>query len=75
MFNLHRLGLESYAEILKFLKGFNPSISLTEHSIALLKYRSLKWRTVARIKQSDEFVKYILKKFKDFDLKSFYRQY
>ena len=73
MFKLHRCGLESYQDIVNYIKAFNPEKNVSLNSIALLKRRSLKWRSVPRLKQTEEFIKYIKIKFKDFDEDSFFR--
>jgi hypothetical protein len=39
----------------------------------MLKFRSIKWKTVPKNKQSTEFIKYVLQKFKDFDEILFFR--
>jgi hypothetical protein len=75
MFNLHRVGLEKNKNIINLLKEYNPSIKLTEESISNLKRRSIKLKSVPRIKQTEDFVTFIAKKFKEFDKESFYRVY
>ena len=73
LFNLNRVVLKKNKDIIEFLKGYNPEIKLTENSIAVLKYRNIKWRSVPRIQQTEAFVKYVLTSFKDFDVDSFFR--
>jgi hypothetical protein len=75
LFNLHRVGLEKNKDIVEFIKQFNPSTKVNENSIALLKNRSIKWRSVPRTKHSEDFVKYLLHRFKEFDESSFFRRF
>lgn len=74
LFKLHRVGLEKYSDIIDYLKAFNPSINISKNRIAYLKSKSVNWRSVPRISKSDEFIKYIKLKFKDFDENSFFRE-
>ena len=73
MFNLHRVGLESYKAIVSYIKNYNSSIKITEDSIASLKNRSIKWKSVPKTKETEAFVKYLLNKFKIFDEGCFFR--
>ena len=59
MFNLHRKGLDKNKDIVAYLKTFNPKIKISENSIASLKKRAIKPKSVPKTKQSEEFVKYI----------------
>jgi hypothetical protein len=74
MFKLHRNGLESYKAIVEYIKEFNPARKISPQSIALLKNRSIKWKSVPKDTSSEEFVKYIKIKFIDFDEESFFRE-
>ena len=73
MFNLHRVGLEKYRDIILYLKEFQPHLKLTENSIASLKKRSIQVKSVPKNKACEVFVNYIRKKFKTFDEESFFR--
>jgi len=74
MFKLHRVGLGKNKEIISFLKAFNPKINLTENSIAALKKRPIKLKSIPKSKESVKFVEYLRLKFKDFDQDAFFRQ-
>jgi hypothetical protein len=73
MFNLHRVGLGKNKDIVSYLKSFNPKIKLSENSIAALKKRPIKLKSIPKSKESINFVEYLRQKFKDFDHDSFFR--
>jgi hypothetical protein len=75
MFNLHRVGLEEYKDIVAYLKAYNPKIKLNEKGIAVLKSRPISIKTVPRVKQTEDFVNFLLLKFKNFDTEAFFRKY
>lgn len=74
LFNLHRVGLETYALIEEYIKTFNPGININPMKIARLKHSSLMLRTVPKTRESESFVKYLRIKFKDFDEELFYKK-
>jgi hypothetical protein len=51
MFNLHRVDLRDYQTIFYFIKGFDPKSKWTVNSLALLKGRDVKLKSVPRLKQ------------------------
>ena len=75
MFKLHRVGLENYKDIVAFIKGFKPNLKIDVNSIAVLKNRSLKRKSVPRTIHCEAFLQYLLLKFKDFEVDSFFRGY
>ena len=75
MFNLHRVGLESNQKIVDFIHRFNPEIKITVNSISLLKNRSIKWKCVPRLKETEEFGGYIKQNIDSFNPELFFRSY
>ena len=75
MFKLHRVGLENYKDIVAFIKGFKPNLKIDVNAIAVLKNRSLKRKSVPRTIHCEAFIQYLLVKFKDFEVDSFFRGY
>jgi len=74
MYNLHRKELVSYPLVLEFLQGYNSKLKYSESRLAIIKHRLNNTRRVPlqKTKESEEFVKYIHTKFKDFDEEAFY---
>ena len=73
MFNLDRSELPLYKDIVNFLKSFNPSMKVTENSIASLKKRNIKLKSIPKSQHSEEFIIYVQQKFKNFDVELFFR--
>jgi hypothetical protein len=73
MFNLHRQNLTNYQSIVDFVLKYNPDSRLTPNHIAVLKNRSIKIKSVPRLKQTESFVRYLKDAFCDFDEDSFFR--
>jgi hypothetical protein len=72
-FNLNRTELDSYRKIIDFVQAYKPRIKYTVASISALKNRPIKWKAVPRTPQNEAFIRYVLTKFKDFDVNAFYR--
>ena len=75
MFNLHRVGLESNQKIVDFIHRFNPEIKITVNSISLLKNRSIKWKCVPRLTETEEFAEYVLLNIDTFSKDFFFRSF
>jgi hypothetical protein len=58
------------------LQGYNSKLKYSENRLARIKSRQkenkMKWTPLRKTKESEEFVKYIHTKFKDFDEEAFY---
>lgn len=65
----------NYDSIIRFIHGYAPArhIKLTKSSISNLRNRNTIPRAVPRIKENEDFVKYV-KKFIDFDSDLFFRE-
>lgn len=74
-FNLNRTELDSYRKIIDFIQAYEPRMKYTVASISALKNRPIKWKSVPRTVQNEAFIKYVLTKFKDFDINAFYRRH
>jgi hypothetical protein len=60
-----------YAEIISYLKEFDPTIKLTKSGISHLKNRKMIFRSVPRNAESLKFVDFIKLKYPEFDVDSF----
>lgn len=72
LFNLNRDQLVSYRLIQDFIELYNPKLKISENSLALYKHRKVSLVKVEKSVVTEEFVKYVLQTFKDFDVESFY---
>jgi hypothetical protein len=76
LFNLSPDSFYGYGNIIEFIKEFDPSIKITPNMLAHLKQRrdEIKLIPVQKTSQSEAFVKYVKRKFKNFDAETFYRK-
>lgn len=59
-------------EVVKFVKGYKPSVSLGVERVSLYKTRDVELGKITRTKESDDFVSYVKQRFPMFDTESFY---
>ena len=78
LYNLTRNELNTYPLIIDYLKMYNPSLKVSENSLALISYKvrhnKLKWRPLQPTAESEKFINFLLVKFKDLDVEGFYGQ-
>jgi hypothetical protein len=76
LFNLTREELNSYPLIMDYIKVYNPSIILSENSLAVMTYQlkraKVKLLPVEKTANSEKFIAYVLDKFPSFDVEGFY---
>jgi hypothetical protein len=73
LFNLHKVDIGGYKEIINFIKGFDPTTKLTPNSLAKLKGRDIKIKSVPRLKEVELFVQYVKTKYPQFNDALFWR--
>lgn len=75
-YNLNRIELTNYTEIIEFLRLYDPSIKLSENTLAVIKSRvnnqKIQWTPVKETEKSREFVSFVQRKFKEFNVSEFY---
>jgi hypothetical protein len=75
-YNLNRLDLISYLDIVEYIHSYNPLIKITENTLSILKSRlktsEMQWMSVKKSEKSEEFVLFVKHKFKDFNVSEFY---
>jgi len=64
--------INSYSELIEFVKGFDDKIKISKHSISKLKNRKMIFKTVPRTKETMKFVVYVKEKFPEFDEDRFF---
>ena len=76
LFNLNIDSFYRYGGIIEFINDFDPSFNITPKMLAHLKQRrdEIKLIPVQKTSQSEAFIKYVQRKFKNFDAESFYRK-
>lgn len=62
---------KGYADIVKFVKGFDKSMRISKQSISNLKHRKLILQLVPNVRETREFVDYVKKVFPDFEVEKF----
>jgi hypothetical protein len=64
--------INSYSELIEFVKGFDDKIKISKSSISRLKSRKMIFKTVPRTKETMKFIDYVKKKYTEFDEDSFF---
>ena len=72
LYNLSPTEFSGYKEIIEYITNYNPKLKMSEVSLSQYKHKNVKILKVFKTKQTESFVAYVKKKFKDFDEESFY---
>ena len=77
-FNLSRDDLLSYPLIIEYIQNYNPKLKYSPATLAKIKKSvnslGVKWLPIAKSKESEKFVEYVLLKFPDFDVDEYYNK-
>lgn len=74
LFNLNRYEFYSYRSIQDYIENYNPRLKISATSLSWYKIRKVTFVKVEKTKETEAFVNYVLLKFKNFDVESFYNK-
>jgi hypothetical protein len=69
----HKSLFPTYNDIIKYVKEFNPSVSVSKHSLSMMKGRKIIRKCVDKTPETLEFVKYVKIKFPCFKEDLFFK--
>jgi hypothetical protein len=72
LFNLPTGYFETRAELVSYVKGYNPDLKISLESLSRYKNRSVKLGLVQKSKETRKFVDFVRTTFPNFDENSFY---